>query len=208
MGRIAGVTAAETKQRLLATAASVFARLGYEKASIAQITSEAGLSSGAIYAHYASKAELFVATLRAHGDGEIERLLGGEGVDFASFLTARGAALDRDRSAPRTLLIEAIVAAKHDPEVAKVLTASIVDREARLAAFLRAAQDADEIDADLPPDASVRFVLTIALGSMVVRALDLPSVDHAEWTALIERLVQNIRTTTHETITHEAVRAT
>src|SRR5690242_6292595 len=66
MGRIAGVTAEETKQRLLATAADVFARLGYERASIAQIASDAGLSTGAIYAHYAGKAELFVATLRAH----------------------------------------------------------------------------------------------------------------------------------------------
>ena len=70
--------------------------MGYDGASVAQISSEAGLSSGSIYAHYSSKAELFLATLRAHADGEFERLLGGDSrADFASFLAARGEGLDR-----------------------------------------------------------------------------------------------------------------
>lgn len=194
MGRIAGVTAEETKQRLLATAAEVFARLGYDRASIAQIASEAGLSTGAIYAHYAGKAELFVATLRAHAEHEFERLLGGEStLDFASFLVARGDALDRRTSAESNLLIEAVVAAKRDPEVLQVLVTSFVDRERMLVQLLQAAQDVGAIDDDLAPEAVVRFTLMLALGSVVVRALDLPSTDNGDWGALIRRLVDNIR---------------
>jgi len=195
VGRIAGVTAEETRERLLGTAAVVFARLGYEKASIAEISSEAGLSSGAIYAHYSSKAELFVATLRAHADREFERLLGGEGVDFATFLTSRGQALDRRSSGQRTLLMEAIVAAKRDPEVAQVLISALAEREARLAGLLRSAQAKGEIDADLPAPAAVRFALMVALGSMAAGALGLPPTDHDDWVALIARLVDSIRTT-------------
>ena len=196
MGRIAGVTAEETRERLLATAADVFARLGYERASIAQISSEAGLSSGAIYAHYAGKAELFVATLRAHAEHEFERLLGGQStLDFASFLAARGQALDRRTAAESTLLIEAVVAAKRDPEVAHVLRTSFLDRESPLAQFLRAAQDVGAIDADLSADSVVRFTLMVALGSVVVGALDLPATDHDAWAALVTRLVDNIRAT-------------
>jgi AcrR family transcriptional regulator len=188
MGRIAGVTAEETRQRLLDTAADVFARLGYEGASIAEISSEAGLSSGAIYAHYAGKAELFVATLRAHGEREFERILGsGSTIDFASFLTARGEALDHRTAAEQTLLIEAVVAAKRDPEVASVLTTSLLDRERQLAALLRATQAIGEIDADLSAEAVVRFTLMVALGSMVVAALDLPPTNR--------RLVDNVRAT-------------
>jgi AcrR family transcriptional regulator len=194
VGRIAGVTADETRARLLGTAAAVFARLGYGKASIAQITSEAGLSSGAVYAHYAGKAELFVATLREHGGAEFERLLGGGGLDFASFLTSRGEALERRSPAHGALLIEAIVAAKHDPEVAEILTSSVAEREGGLVRLLRAAQQAGEIDADLPAQAAVRFTLMVALGSMVVRALGLPAGDHEDWGALIGRLVESIRT--------------
>jgi AcrR family transcriptional regulator len=52
------VSAEETRRRLLETAADVFAQLGYEGTTIAKIMSESGLSSGAIYGYYASKAEL------------------------------------------------------------------------------------------------------------------------------------------------------
>jgi AcrR family transcriptional regulator len=194
MGRIAGVTAEETKQRLLATAADVFARLGYERASIAQIASDAGLSTGAIYAHYAGKAELFVATLRAHAEQEVEQLLGGESnLDFASFLVARGESLERRSTADSNLLIEAVVAAKRDPQVLQVLLTSFVDRERMLVDLLRAAQEVGAIDGDLAPDAVVRFTFMLALGSVLVRALDLPSIDRDDWGALIRRLVDNIR---------------
>jgi AcrR family transcriptional regulator len=193
VGRIAGVTPQETRQRLLDTAAGVFAREGYDGASIAQITSEAGLSSGSIYAHYSSKAELFVATLRAHAENEFERLLGGDSrTDFGSFLTARGEALDRRTDAERTLLIEAIVAAKRHPEVAELLAASIAQREQLLAELLGAAQTLGRLDPTLPAEAAVRFTLMVALGSLVVGALDLPRISHDEWSALIARLVDSI----------------
>ena len=195
MGRIAGVTADETRRRLLETAATVFAHRGYAGASIAEITSEAGMSSGAIYAHYRGKAELFVATLRAHGARELEALLaGGHAIDFVSLLEVRGETLDRRSPAEQTLLVQAIVAAHADPEVAAVLAASFSDRADLLNALLRDAQDRGVIDSSLSPDAVVRFTLMVALGSLLVAALDLPPVDHGDWTALISRLVDSIRT--------------
>lgn len=42
-----------------------FGRSGLERASIADITAEAGLSTGSIYAHYRNKAELVQAAARA-----------------------------------------------------------------------------------------------------------------------------------------------
>src|SRR6266496_1457488 len=67
MGRIAGVTAAETRERLLRAAADMFAERGYDGTRVADIAAAAGLSNGAMYAHFASKAELLVGALRAHG---------------------------------------------------------------------------------------------------------------------------------------------
>ena len=199
MGRIAGVTADETRARLLATAATVFARRGYAGASIAEITSEAGMSSGAIYAHYSGKAELFVATLRAHCARELETLLaGGHAIDFASLLEVQGETLDRRSPAEQTLLVQAIVAAHDDPEVGAVLSASFMDRAGLLTALLRHAQQRGVIDPELSPDAVVRFTLMVALGSLLVAALDLPPVDHDDWTALIARLVDSIRTNPEE----------
>ncbi|MBC7374638.1 MAG: helix-turn-helix transcriptional regulator, partial [Frankiales bacterium] len=57
-----------TKAAILAAAAEIFARQGYDGASIAEITTEAKLSSGPVYGQFGSKAELFAATLEAHSD--------------------------------------------------------------------------------------------------------------------------------------------
>src|ERR1700745_950814 len=67
MGRIAGVTAEETRERLLLACADVFAPGGYDGTRVADIAMAADVSSGALYAHFGSKAELLVAALRRHG---------------------------------------------------------------------------------------------------------------------------------------------
>ncbi|MFG1708833.1 TetR family transcriptional regulator [Nonomuraea sp. M3C6] len=67
MGRIAGVTAAETRARLLQAAVVVFAERGYDGTRVADIAQAAGVSNGALYAHFGSKAELLVAALHQHG---------------------------------------------------------------------------------------------------------------------------------------------
>jgi AcrR family transcriptional regulator len=66
MGRIAGVTAAETRERLLLAAADVFAERGYDGTRVADIAAAAGVSNGALYAHFPSKAELMAGALRTH----------------------------------------------------------------------------------------------------------------------------------------------
>jgi len=195
MGRIAGVTTEETSARLIEAAAQVFARRGYDRASIAEITSEAGLSSGAVYSRFGSKAELFAATLRVHSAREVERLLGGAGGDVADLITNRGATLDRRSPTESSLLVEAIVAAKRNPEVARVLAELFAEREQRFAALVRRGQAAGSIDGVVAPEAVSRFTLMLALGSLLVTALDLPETDHDDWSALITRLVDRFRAT-------------
>ena len=75
MGRVAGVTAAETRERLLRAAADVFARQGYDGTRVADIAATAGVSNGALYAHFGSKAELLVAALHTHGRRPLADLL-------------------------------------------------------------------------------------------------------------------------------------
>jgi len=50
-----------TRQLLLNAAEQVFARVGYEKAQVEEIAEAAGFSKGALYAHFKSKEELFLA---------------------------------------------------------------------------------------------------------------------------------------------------
>jgi AcrR family transcriptional regulator len=52
---------AQTRSELLAAAARVFERRGYERASITEIADEAGYSHGAVYSNFAGKEDLFLA---------------------------------------------------------------------------------------------------------------------------------------------------
>jgi len=200
VGRIAGVTADETRERVLRGAAEVFARKGYDGAGIAVIAAEARVSSGAIYAHFGSKAELFAATLHAHGSREVERLfnVADSGEDIAGLIRERGAALARREPEEGALLVEAIVAAKRHPDVTAVLLSTFADREERFAEVLRVAQRDGAIDGTIRPPAVARFVTMLVLGSVLVSAMGLPTVDQDDWADLISDLVTRFELITED----------
>ncbi|RAL24080.1 TetR/AcrR family transcriptional regulator [Thermoflavimicrobium daqui] len=50
----------DTKTKILDAARRVFARYGYEGATLDQVANDAGLTKGAVYWHFASKSDLFL----------------------------------------------------------------------------------------------------------------------------------------------------
>jgi AcrR family transcriptional regulator len=54
---------AKNREDLLAAADEVFRELGYSRASLDAIAERAGFSKGAVYSHFASKADLFLTLL-------------------------------------------------------------------------------------------------------------------------------------------------
>ena len=195
MGRVAGLTAGETRRRVIEAAAAVFAEAGYEGARISRIAKTAGLSTGAIYNHYRSKAELLAAVVEAHAAAELNEVLaGGEAVAgrLLDLIARQGAALERDRPGA-TLLPEAILAARRDPEVATRLVRDVRSRERLLTNVVRMAQANGEADDDVDPDVVARFCLMLGLGSLLVRAMDLPQTDPVAWSSFIARLIDGFR---------------
>lgn len=190
MGRRAGVTAEQTKAGLLQAAARVFARRGYEGATISEIAAEAQLSSGSIYAHYDGKAQLFLAVLEAHGRSELSRHLHDDApLDIAQFLIYAGSHLDDRPVAERTLLIEAIMAAKQDPEVRSALSRWFTDQHQFVSASLQAAQKAGRLSSDFSPSAAARFAASVTLGTLLLDVLDLPQPSKGDWSDTIRRVV-------------------
>jgi AcrR family transcriptional regulator len=59
-----------TRERLLAAARELIEEGGYASASVAAIAERAGVASGTVYRHFASKAELFLEVFRAVCAGE------------------------------------------------------------------------------------------------------------------------------------------
>jgi TetR/AcrR family transcriptional regulator, transcriptional repressor of aconitase len=64
----------ETRAKLLESAAQLFARGGYEGASVDLIAESAGYSKGAFYSNFESKEAIFLELLDAHKQREIEAL--------------------------------------------------------------------------------------------------------------------------------------
>jgi AcrR family transcriptional regulator len=65
---------ANTRERLLAAARSVFARSGYHGASVEEVASEAGFSTGALYSNFEGKEDLFLALMEREIDEHAQEI--------------------------------------------------------------------------------------------------------------------------------------
>jgi AcrR family transcriptional regulator len=195
MGRIAGVTAAETRERLLSAAADIFAERGYDGTRVADIAAAAGVSNGALYAHFASKAELLIQALRAHGRRLLaEAFAADPDRSVTDLLLVIGRWLPRRRDARGYLLVEALVAARRDEDLARPMRDYVGERADWLAGLMRVAQAGGELDQALSPNALAHFCLLLAMGSALVTP-DLHAVGDEEWAALLARVVTGLAPT-------------
>src|ERR1700684_265361 len=112
MGRVAGVTSAETRSRLLRAAADEFAARGYDGTRVADIAAAAGVSNGALYTHFGSKAELMVEALHARGRPLLAEVFDAGHCRAITGLFLTGRWLPRRVNAQDYLLVEALVAAR------------------------------------------------------------------------------------------------
>ena len=194
MGRITGVSAADTRARLLSAAATAFQTQGFEGTRVADIASGAGVSNGAMYSHFSSKTELLAEALRGHASDDLAELfLDDPDRTVVDLLVTLGTGLvqrDPDRGA---LVVEALVAARRDDEVAATMGGHLRERDGWLADVIRQGQADGTFAADLSPEVVSRYCLMILLGSILLPAAGLPPVDEGEWATFIDRLGDALR---------------
>lgn len=148
------LTRAESRQRtrdlLVAAAMRVFARSGYAGASVDAIAAEAGFTVGALYSNFATKQELFLATLEKHCADEQAGLL--ELIDatpgleeLLDALVARTADLDEQQREWWQLWVEMWLYAQRHAEAAPRFRAIQDETRAAIADGLgRGGQPVDE----------------------------------------------------------------
>ncbi len=189
MGRVAGVTSAETRTRLLRAAADEFAARGYDGTRVADIAAAAGVSNGALYSHFGSKAELLVAALRAHGGRVLADMLAADpDRRVADMLLQAGQMLPRHPDDRSYLGVEALIAARRHEDVAGPMRGYAGDHASWLAGLVEAGQASGELDPGLSPDAVAHFCLLLGFGSSLLTD-QLHAVDEQSWSALLERVV-------------------
>jgi AcrR family transcriptional regulator len=188
-GWVSAVSAPTTRERLMAAAIEVFLSDGYERARVHDVARAAGMTTGAIYANYRGKAELLFDAITDRADLELDGLLEGTAShETRELLGVLGDRLVQPRRQP-ALLLEAIVAARRDDTLGALLRERLGAREQLVARLIEQGKADGSIDPGLDTEVLARFCVTLALGALAVRSLELDPAAPEEWHSLIARLL-------------------
>jgi AcrR family transcriptional regulator len=177
------------ERQILDGAAAVFARDGYEGASMSRIAAEAGVSKGTLYNYFASKAELFTAYVHRDCSRWIALIFDDLEAAPADMLRQIGMRMARMLLADPALTMYRMVIAEAEkfPELAEAFyNAGPAPAIAHVAAFLRRASDQGLLcvdDADFAAEQFAALLQTQLCMKRRLRLIDMPSE------AQIERVV-------------------
>jgi AcrR family transcriptional regulator len=183
---------ANSRAALLDAALEEFSTKGYEAATVAGIAARAGVTTGALYAHFAGKLDLLLATVGLTPAEEVVDTI----VDMvarpwseASRIMSHGLATPPDRGT--RLLLDVIVVARRDPHVARILRRGL---ETYLEA-MKVANDKGvalgDIDPALRTDELARLFALLTFGRMVFAALDEPPPSDEAFRRFTDLLMQS-----------------
>lgn len=184
------------RERLLKAAATVFGEKGYDGTRVQEIARRADLTTGAIYANFAGKADLLLEAINHLSGHELDALTavvesGTAGVDSVAQMGAELAT--RTVEEEEFLLLEALIAVRRDPDVRRVVGEHVRRREELFHALIAQAREQGDLDASLDADSLTRFSFALAFGFLVFEAMDFPHPDPDAWATLIRRVVDSLR---------------
>lgn len=184
-------TKARTRTALLAAGRETFIELGYHATSLSAVAARAGYTKGAVYAHFATKADLFIAIVEARG-GLRAAAFADAARDAQSVAELRAtadsewAAIMRDEAPWITVLIEFWLHAARDAALLERLKAARArQRQAISGAIADLVQRTGEA---LPMPASDIALLHVTLGNGMALEQILGAADADDFLRISERL--------------------
>jgi len=167
MARLADPGLAERRRRQILDAALVcFRRRGFHQATMQEICAEAGISPGALYRYFPSKADIIAAIAedeRRETDASILNVRGGGLIDGLCELANR--VMGRFANESRAPIFADVFAeAARDPVLANRLAEIDAQSLRRLVEALEAAQSRGEIDPKLDAEGAARTLIATIEG--------------------------------------------
>ena len=188
----------ETRSRILESAKKLFSNRGYNKASVDDICTEAGISKGAFYHHFESKQALFLALL----DGWLQT------IDNAIEAS-------KDKTAPETfrqmteafpyifettndglpMFLEFWLQASRDKKVWEASVAPYRRYHKYFTALIKKGVDEGSF-VEVDPDLTARMIVATAMGLLLQSLLDPKGADwgkvaHGSTTMLVNSLLKD-----------------
>jgi AcrR family transcriptional regulator len=175
---------ASSRRALVDAALAEFSERGYEASTVADIAARAGVTTGAIYAHFESKLDLLVEAIGLASPDEYADAL-------VQALEVPGGALPLPDGSDRRLhlLLDVVVLARRDPAVAAALRRGF---GAYLASMTQAAEVGVAlgfVDPLVPPAELTRLGVTISLGVLVLEAMGEPPPEPATFATVVAALL-------------------
>jgi AcrR family transcriptional regulator len=176
-----------TRERILASAERLFANRGFERVSMPAIAKASGVTAGAIYKHFESKADLlFEVVRRALSSVPLFSAPGNE-LD----LLPRQVAIytERETKPLRQLSLEIHSASRKHPRVRSVLRRALETNIQQLRRTIEPAQRADKIDPALDAELLANAVIVIMMGLAHIETIAPHLVGNPGWHRFVENRI-------------------
>lgn len=182
MPRVSEQHLAARRQQILDAAVGLFSERGFARTSMSDVVRESGMSMGAVYRYFPSKADLVIAAGEGHG-GEVD---GGFPTERARDLVTRLAAEVGPGSSHARLSVQVWGEAAVEPELAARVVPIHQRLEEHLARLLHAEATAAECGQDHGATAQVALCAVIGLAALVAAGVP---VDEERFVAALGRVV-------------------
>ncbi|TQM45322.1 TetR/AcrR family transcriptional regulator [Pseudonocardia cypriaca] len=182
MPRVSEQHLAARRQQILDAAAGLFAERGFARTSMSDVVRESGLSMGAVYRYFPSKADLVIAVGEGRG-GEVD---GEFPAERARDLLARLAALVGPGSSHARLSVQVWGEAAVEPDLAAKVVPIHRRLESHLAQLLRTEEGPGSAGRDC--DAVAQVALAAVIGMAALVAAGVP-VDERRFVDVLTELV-------------------
>jgi AcrR family transcriptional regulator len=176
-----------TRDSLLELAAARFVADGYARTSVRDLARGSDRTTGALYGHFRSKADLLAEVIAARIARDLEDRIP-HGVSLSEGVVGPWRRY-RERAGLRALLLEGAAAARQDSAIRDRLGEQQAEKLAEWASMCRDAVEPAILDAT--PDLEALFTLTWALevGIGVLEAYGIETPDADFLAAMVERLL-------------------
>lgn len=180
--RSESVAVEPTRERILSAAAQLFAQQGFASTSMPAIAERSGITAGAIYRHFKSKAKLLLEV--------VKRALGAFPLSFERSSSADDAALlpefaarltDPALTLLRQLSVEVHAAARRDPEVHQLLAAYNETALRKIRALLEGESQPSPRNARWAPEFTARALTVFLMGLNHIDTLHPQLVGDRAW---------------------------
>ena len=182
-----------TRAALVQSAYDLFVERGYGAVSVRDLARQTQVTSGAIYGHFRSKADVLVAVIADHIARDLYQV-GNAGDPLRTYLQRQWRSY-RQRTGLRALLVEAAAAARVDPEVKRQLHDLQTARFEEWDAIYRELQQREGLDPDVDMDAVVTMLWAVELGLGMLEAWDVELPKPTTWGHLVDRFIGSLEPT-------------